>query len=81
MLRSIVSNHIQALRDEIQKATLTANQKAEAVELIDEVEAQVASGKPKKGVLSALLASLPAIESITAIGKTLYDLLFGGGGT
>ena len=75
-----MSNHIQALRDEIQKAPLTVDQKAEAAELIDEVEAQVASGKPKKGVLSALLASLPAIESITTIGKTLYDVLFGGGG-
>lgn len=79
-LRSAVSNHIQALRDEIQKAPLTAAQKAEAVEVIDEVEAQVASGKHKKGVLSALLASLPAIEAITTIGKTLYDVLYGGGG-
>lgn len=78
-LRSAVSNHIQALRDEIQKAPLTADKKAEAVELIDEVETQVASGKPKKRVLSALLASLPAIESITTIGKTLYDVLYGGG--
>jgi len=78
-LRSAVSNHIQALRDEIQKAPLTADKKAEAVELIDEVETQVASGKPKKGILSALLASLPAIESITTIGKTLYDVLYGGG--
>lgn len=74
MLRSAVSNHIQALRDEIQKAPLTADQKAEAVEVIDEVETQVASGKPKKRILGALLASLPAIESITSIGKTLYDL-------
>lgn len=77
--RSAVSNHIQALRDEIQKTPLSADKKAEAVELIDEMEAQVASGKPKKGVLSALLASLPAIESITTIGKTLYDVLYGGG--
>lgn len=78
-LKSAVSNHIQALRDEIQNAPLTADKKAEAVELIDEVETHIASGKPKKGVLSALLASLPAIESITTIGKTLYDVLYGGG--
>lgn len=78
-VRSAVSNHIQALRDEIQRAPLTADQKAEAVEVIDEVEAQVVSGKPKKGVLSALLASLPAIQSITTIGKALYDVLHGGG--
>jgi len=76
---SAVSNYIQALRDEIQKAPLTATQKAEAVELIDEIEAQVASGKPKKGVLSALLASLPAIQSITTIGRALYDVFHGSG--
>ncbi|TSJ83248.1 hypothetical protein FG002_021440, partial [Chitinimonas sp. BJB300] len=49
---SALSNHIQALRDEIQNAPLTAEQKAEAVEVIDEVESQIASGKPKKGILS-----------------------------
>ena len=70
-----VSNQIQSLRDEIQKAPLTPQQKAEAVEMVDEVESQIASGKPKKSVVSALLASLPAIESITTVGKTLYDLL------
>lgn len=76
---SAVSNHIQALRDEIQRAPLTADQKAEAVEVVDEIEAQVASGKPKKGVLSALLASLPTIQSISTIGKALYDVLHASG--
>jgi hypothetical protein len=70
-----VSNYIQELRDEIYRAPLTVDQKAEAVEVVDEIEAQVASGKPKKSVLSALFASLPAIESITTIGKTLYEVL------
>lgn len=79
-LGSAVSNYIQALRDEVQKAPLTTDKKAEVAELINEVETQIASGNPKKGVLSALLASLPAIESITTIGKTLYDVLYGGGG-
>jgi len=64
-----VFNHIQALRDEIQKAPLTADQKAEAVEVINEVEAQVASGKQKKTVLSALLASLPAIPRVGAFSQ------------
>lgn len=70
-----VFNQIQALRSEIHKAPLTAREKADAVEIVDEVEAQIASGKPKKGVVNALLTSLPAIESVTTIGKTLYDLL------
>ncbi|MEJ2794647.1 hypothetical protein WAE56_14650 [Iodobacter sp. LRB] len=71
VVNSEVSNQIQALRNEIQRAMLTAAQKSEAGEVVDEIEAQIASGKPKKGVVSALLASLPAVQSITAIGKTL----------
>lgn len=70
-----VSNHIQELRDEIHRAQLTVDQKAEAVEVVDEIEAQVTLGRPKKSVLNALFASLPAIESITAISKTLYEVL------
>ena len=42
-----MSNHIQALRDEIQNAPLTADKKAEAVELIDEVETHCIR-KPKR---------------------------------
>lgn len=76
---SAVSNHIQALRNEIQRAPLTADKKAEAAEVVDEIQAQVASGKSKKGVMSALLASLPAIQSITTIGKALYDVLHASG--
>lgn len=75
VMYSAVLSQIQALRDEIQKAPLTAEQKAEAVEVVDEVESQIVSGKLKRGVVSALLASLPAVESVTTIGKTLYDLL------
>lgn len=78
-MNSAVSNHIRALRDEILNSPLTADQKAQAVEVVDEVEAQVASGRSKRGVLSALLGSLPAIESITTIGTALYELLHGSG--
>ena len=43
--------------------------------MIDEVEAQIASGKPKRAILAALLASLPAMESITSIGSKLLEAL------
>lgn len=78
-MHSEVSNHIQALRNEIQRAQLTPDQKSEAEDVVEAIEAQIASGQPKKGVVSALIASLPAIQSITDIGKNLYDLLRTGG--
>lgn len=78
-ISSSVSNHIQALREEIQRAPLPADQKAEAVEVVTEIETQIASGTLKKGVLNALLSSLPTIESITTISKALYDILLASG--
>lgn len=70
-----VSNYIQKLRDEIEKSKISTGQKADAAEVIGEIEIQMASTNPKKTVLRALLASLPTIQSITTIGKNLYDLL------
>jgi len=75
IVNQAASNQIQVLRDEIQRASLTAEQKIEATEVVDEVERQVGSGHPKKSVVSALLSSLPAIQSITTIAKTISDLL------
>lgn len=71
-----VSIYIQQLRDEIQCAAITTDQKFEAVEVVEEIELQVASKSPKKSIMRVLLASLPAVESITNIGKNLYDVLY-----
>lgn len=74
-INSTVMNCIRELRDEIQRAPLSEDQRGSAVEVVDEVEAQIASGKPKRAILAALLASLPAIESITSIGNNLLEAL------
>lgn len=52
-----MSNHIQALRDEINRAQLTDNQKAEAVEVIDEVEKLGCVGETEKGGLECAACS------------------------
>lgn len=74
-INSTVMNCIRELRNEIQKAPLSEDQRGSAVEVVDEVEAQIATGKPKHAILAALLASLPAIESITSIGNNLLEAL------
>lgn len=74
-INSTVMNCIRDLRDEIQRAPLSEQQRGSALEVVDEVEAQIASGKPKQTILAALLASLPAIESITSIGNNLLEAL------
>lgn len=74
-INSTVMNFIRELRDEIQKVPLSNDQRRAAVEVVDEIEAQIVSGKPKRAILAALLASLPAMESITSIGKSLLEAL------
>lgn len=66
---------IQKLRDEVQVSPLSEFEKIEVNEVVDELEAQVLSGKPKKTVMRALIDSLPTIESISVIGKNLFDLI------
>lgn len=70
-----VVNHLQSLRTEIHRAALNSDDKDAALEVVDAIEEQIASGKPKKSVVTALLASLPAVESITNIGKNIYDAI------
>lgn len=74
-MNSTVTNYIRELRDAIQRANISDDQRASAVEVMDEVESQIASGKPKRAILAPLLASLPAIESITSISSNLLQAL------
>lgn len=74
-ISSTVMNYIRELRDEVQRAPLSEGQRASAVEVVDEIESQIASGKPKRAILAPLLASLPAMESITSIGNNLLEAL------
>lgn len=74
-MNSTVMNYIRELRNEVQRAHLSEEQRASAVEVVDEVESQIASGKPKRAILAPLLASLPAIESITSISNNLLQSL------
>ncbi len=70
-----VVTHLQQLRSEIQNAALSADEKNAALEVVDEIENQVNSGRPKKSIVTALLASLPAVDAVTSIGKNIYDAL------
>lgn len=79
LVSTAVTEHLQALRSEIHQADLTTEQRAEAVDAVDEIQAQVESGKPKKSIVGALIRSLPAVQSITTIGKALYDVLHSSG--
>jgi hypothetical protein len=67
--------YINELREALKAAPLSASGREEALEVADAIEAQFESGKPKRSVISALLAGLPALESIVAITTGIASLV------
>ncbi|MES2948633.1 MAG: hypothetical protein V4858_08825 [Pseudomonadota bacterium] len=73
-----VSQHITALRREIDESGLSAKEKADANEIVDGVDDAFQSGKPKKAVVTALLSALPHMANVASIVSGIVSLLPGG---
>lgn len=74
---SEVADHIAMLRSEIERIINKAEEKQEALEIVDAIEGQFSSDKPSKVVVKSLLTSLPTIGNIATIGSFLMSF-FGG---
>ncbi|WP_186071806.1 hypothetical protein [Burkholderia gladioli] len=72
---SSVQNDIAALRREIEAANIPADEKAAAIESVDEVADQFASGKPKKRVVTLLLDALPKLGAIGTMATAVHAWL------
>lgn len=66
--------HVEGLRQAIQSLT-DARQKQDALEIVDAVEAQLASPKPSKTVVSTLLKALPHVASIATLASSIISAL------
>jgi hypothetical protein len=62
------------LREALQHLDLASDDRQAALEIADSLQDEVASGKPKKSVVSALLAALPAVAAIADIGLKIKQL-------
>jgi hypothetical protein len=67
--------YIEALRKEIDGSSLSASEKKEAVEVVDEVDSAFRSGNPKKSVVTALLKALPHVANVASIVSALAGLV------
>ena len=67
--------YVEALRKEIDGSNLSALEKAEANEVIDEVDNAFRSGKPKRPVVTALLKALPHVANVASIVSALAGLV------
>ncbi|MAF02091.1 hypothetical protein [Herbaspirillum sp.] len=60
-VNSQVSQHLDNLRTEIRESDLSTKDKDEAFEIVDQVEQNAQSAKPKKTIVAALLGALPDV--------------------
>lgn len=72
---SEMQEHIVALRDEVDRLSLSKEEQLASYEVIDAVEAQFEAGKPSKAVVQMLLNGLPNAGSIATISSFLLSLL------
>ena len=70
-----VIEKIEALRNAIDELQIPDEQRISSHEIIDSVEEQFKSGKPKRSVVTALLNALPHIASIAEIVAAIVKLL------
>ena len=65
---------VAALRSEISRMDLSAEQMKDASELLDTAETQIQGGKPSKPVLAAVLNALPHAANVTAIVASILSM-------
>jgi len=70
-----LQNHLNELRGEIDKLSLSTDEKSNSHEIIDSIEEHLNSQTPKKSVIHALISSLPHAEKIVSIGSGIAALL------
>lgn len=66
--------YINELKSAISAAPISESEKISAIEAAEGIQEQFESGKPKKSIVTALLNSLPHVESVTAIAATISGL-------
>nr|WP_314563124.1 hypothetical protein [uncultured Pseudomonas sp.] len=71
-----VAGLIQALRNEVSTLGVSPSERSEALEVVDEIENQLASNTPKRTIIKSLLGALPHIESVTSIGASILGVVF-----
>lgn len=66
---------VEALRAEISKINMSVEDRAESLEVVDEIESQLRAPSPKKSVIKRLLSSLPDVDIVASIGASILGIV------
>ena len=70
-----IHEKVSELRNEITQFVEDMNERENALQVVDAIEEQIASGNPKRAVVDVLLKGLPTIANIASIGASIMTLL------
>jgi hypothetical protein len=70
-----IAQHIEVLKKEIKQANISEIEKADALEVIDEIHDAFKSGNPKKSIVGALLKALPHAANVATIASAITSML------
>lgn len=74
---SEISEHIELLRNEVNRLIQDKTEKSDALDVVDAIEGQLTSKKPSKIVVKTLLSALPHAGSIASVGSFLLAAIGG----
>jgi hypothetical protein len=74
---SEISEHIELLRNEVNRLIQDKTEKSDALDVVDAIEGQLTSEKPSKVVVKTLLSALPHAGSIASVGSFLLAAIGG----
>ncbi|WP_395065553.1 hypothetical protein [Paraburkholderia silvatlantica] len=70
-----IKEHLVALRRAIEATQLSGSDRQSALDVVEAVDAQFASGAPKKSIVTALLGALPKVADVATIAGTVIALV------
>lgn len=70
-----IQDQLLALRESIKTTQVSESEQQSALDVVDAVEAQFATGIPKKSVVTALMNTLPKVADIATIAGTIIALI------
>lgn len=70
-----INNHINNLKSEINSLDISQEKKTKHIEVVSEVEKQLATENPNKTVIKSLLSTLPTVANVATIVSLITSLI------
>lgn len=70
-IKSELMESLELIRNEVDKARISAEERDAALEVVGELKKHIESGAPKKSIVNALLGALPSVAAIAKAAEAI----------